>query len=103
VPFLEFPDWQGTAVAAQIVEPSDRVAPVTIADGMIGHAAFAVLQVLRADFGHQPTLAANGACRGPCIGHFHLGQGRLGRFLVFFTADALATVVKKRHPLLRAR
>ena len=59
-----------------------------------GQAALAVLDVLRADFGDEPTFAAGASARLRGIGHLRASQGVFGGRPILLAANALALLVE---------
>jgi hypothetical protein len=101
---LELGHWQRAAVAAKVIEISNRGRPMALAQFAGRHAALAVLEVFGADSGHEPLFVGRIASLCPVgIGHFGLRECPLSSLLDPFAANTLPFAVEMRDPLLGAR
>ena len=99
VRFFQFGDRQSTAVLAEIIEIADGAVAVAGAQRFRGDAPLAVLDVFRADAGHQPSSIVRRLAVG--VAQLDASQRPLGGSLVLLASDPLAVFVQQRHAPFR--
>src|SRR5258708_6690174 len=95
---------QRAAELAQVIDNPLRPITVAFAQGCIRDSPFAVLEILRTDFGDNPLLGrSRWRLRLPALPEFDAGQRKLRRLLVVHSPDTVAVLVEQGHSLFAAR